>query len=103
MNEKALEDLAHEIKALRLALERQYGIENGVLTRPEAAEYVKLSLRTLDDRVAEGLIAFHRLGGSPKSPIRFRKRDLDSFLDNCRVPAMNEDPANYSTRPTSRR
>ena len=90
MDEKALEDLTREIKALRLALERQYGIENGVLTRPEAAEYVRLSLRAFDDRAAEGSIAFHRLGDGPKAPVRFRKIDLDSFLDRCRVGTVDE-------------
>jgi len=52
-------------------------MENDLLTRQEAAKYLKVSLKTLRRLVREGRLPEVRLG--PRLP-RYRVRDLDVLL-----------------------
>lgn len=53
-----------------------------VLTRSQAADYLKISVRTLDKRICEGKIKSIQYGGRGCS-VRLRRADLDSFLEAC--------------------
>jgi excisionase family DNA binding protein len=52
-------------------------IESPLLTRPQAAEYLNVSQRTLDEQLALGNIPAVRIGRS----VRFRKTSLDYYID----------------------
>ena len=52
------------------------------LTRPEAAEFLRMSLRTFDSLVAEGRIPKYRVS---KQLVRFRCVDLNAYVENNRV------------------
>ena len=58
-------------------------MDKKLLTRDEAAEYLGISLRTLDRLRAEGKTSFVRLGGK----IAYLREDLDAYIDRCRVEA----------------
>ncbi len=53
-------------------------------TKNEAAEYVRMSARTLDAAKAKGDLPFYRIGARK---VLFRKCDLDKWLAPCRVDA----------------
>ena len=53
-----------------------------VFTRAEVARMFKVSLRTVDRWAQDGKVRFVKLGDGPKAPIRFRKRDIEEFLDS---------------------
>ncbi len=63
---------------------------NKVMTEPEAAEYLRLSAKTLQRRRTAGQISFIRDGG-----IRYLLSDLDAYLIARRTAAV--------TPPTSAR
>lgn len=48
-----------------------------LLIRSEAAAYLRVSIRTLDELVRTGKIPFSRVG---KRSVRFQKSDLDGYL-----------------------
>lgn len=60
--------------------QQQSAVHERLLTRREAAAALRLSLRALDYRVAEGHIRYVRLGNGPKAPIRFRPEDLRDYI-----------------------
>lgn len=52
-----------------------------IMTAQEAAAYLRLpSTKALYQRHARGQIKAFRLGPSPSSPLRFRRRDLDAAM-----------------------
>jgi excisionase family DNA binding protein len=53
-------------------------------TREEAAEYSRLSLRTIDDRVAQGLIHCYRVPGGRRCLIDLN--ELDQLIESGQVP-----------------
>lgn len=53
-----------------------------LMTRKEAAEHLRVSLRTFDALVAEGRIPKYRVS---KQLVRFRREDLDSYVEDNRV------------------
>jgi len=53
-----------------------------VLTRPETAKHLRLSLRTLDYLIARGEIGFCKVGVKSL----FRPSDIESFLARHAVP-----------------
>jgi len=57
------------------------------LTRSEAAEYLRISPRTLHRYTKRRLITFTQIGRR----IFYRQRDLDQFLENHTVKAVDLD------------
>lgn len=51
-------------------------------TRPEAAHYLRISLRSLDSFTAAGEIRRAKLGEGQKSAVLYRRRDLDAFIES---------------------
>lgn len=54
--------------------------ERAALTRKDAADYLSLSLRTLDDMLADGTIPSLKIGASR----RILRADLDAYLQQQR-------------------
>ncbi|MBA4107077.1 MAG: DNA-binding protein [Pirellula sp.] len=50
---------------------------SSLLTRPEAAAYLRWSIRQIDAKAAAGEIPKVKLGRS----VRFRKEDLDAYIE----------------------
>ena len=65
-----------------------------IITRPEAAKYLRLSERTIDELRANKSLAYHKVGGK----VRFSKNDLDEFLARSRVAARIENKKELATR-----
>ena len=56
-----------------------------LLTRPEAAKYLRLSLRKLDGLAAAGQVTCSKFGNGKHARVVYRKEDLDRFvLDNAK-------------------
>lgn len=56
---------------------------NNLITREEAAEYLGISVRTLDTLRAQGKIPFKRLpsvGDGGRGPVRFDRKALDETI-----------------------
>jgi predicted site-specific integrase-resolvase len=43
---------------------------------------LKVSLRTLDRWSQAGLLRFSKLGHGPKAPIRYRRGDIEQFMNS---------------------
>ena len=54
-----------------------------LMTRKEAAEKLRIGLRTLDRRLASGEIQCFRLGNGPRAPVRISAAQLDSYLQEA--------------------
>jgi excisionase family DNA binding protein len=52
------------------------------LTRKEAAQRLRIGLRTLDRRLASGEIKCFRLGAGPKAPVRLSEEQLQEYLND---------------------
>jgi excisionase family DNA binding protein len=52
--------------------------ESPLLLKPEAASYLRISVRCLTDQMKKKKIAFHRIGGRA---VRFKREDLDHYLE----------------------
>jgi excisionase family DNA binding protein len=57
---------------------------NALLSKREAAEYIGVTTRTLDNYMAKRLVPFYRIG---EKTIRFRGTDLDAAMEKFRVAA----------------
>jgi len=71
-------------------MEYPRGIMNSIATscgnlrdKKEAAAYLKIGVRTLDDWMAKRLIPYFKIGKS----VRFKTADLDAALEKFRVAA----------------
>jgi len=51
-----------------------------LLTRKEAADYLRLSLRKLDALAASGEIRRAKFGEGQRARVLFRRQDLDDFI-----------------------
>ena len=56
-----------------------------LLTRKEAATRLRIGLRSLDRRLAEGKIECYRLGEGPRAPVRISEEQLAVYLDRDRT------------------
>ena len=75
--ERLAESLTAEISRLvTVSAPQQY------FTRPEAAHYIRVSLRSLDSFTATGEIRRAKLGDGQKSAVLYRRRDLDGFIES---------------------
>lgn len=51
-----------------------------------AAEYMGMTVRQLRHTVASRRIAHYKFGGRT-SPLKFNKKDLDAYMEACRIEA----------------
>jgi excisionase family DNA binding protein len=58
-----------------------------LLDRYQAEDYLNVSGSTLEKWVRAGLLPVIRLGGQPRSRLRFRRADLDAFIQRSTTPA----------------
>ena len=61
-----------------------------LLTRSEAANKLRVGLRTLDRRLATGELKCYRLGDGPKAPVRISEDQLQRFLDRQAPASVQE-------------
>ena len=59
--------------------------DNGILTRKEAAVYLRISVRTLDELAQDGEIPYSKLGKGLRSRVVYQRRDLDAYVERSRV------------------
>lgn len=59
--------------------------DNGILTRKEAAAYLRISVRTLDKLAQDGEIPYSKLGKGLRSRVVYQRRDLDAYVERSRV------------------
>jgi excisionase family DNA binding protein len=59
-----------------------------LLTIPEAAARLRVSVPTLRRYIARRRLVVVRLVDAPRSPIRIRAVDLEAFIADCMVPAI---------------
>jgi excisionase family DNA binding protein len=57
-----------------------------LLDRYQAEDYLNVSGSTLEKWVRAGLLPVIRLGGQPRSRLRFRRSDLDAFIERSTTP-----------------
>lgn len=55
------------------------------LTRQEAAHYLRISVRLLDQKAAQGEIVYYKLGNGPTSRVLYKFEDLKRYIEKCRV------------------
>ena len=52
-----------------------------LLTRKEAANLLRIGVRTLDRRLAMGELKCYRLGDGPRAPVRISDEQLRQYLE----------------------
>jgi hypothetical protein len=62
------------------------------VTRQEAADYLKISLRTLDSWAAAGHVVFFqvKIPGARQHMVRYRIQDLNALLERAEQPAADD-------------
>lgn len=60
-----------------------------LLTKIEAAEFLKIRPRTLDSWLKARRVPFVKLGSARNATVRFKPTDLADFIDACRVETGN--------------
>jgi excisionase family DNA binding protein len=64
--------------------------QNDVMKLEDAAKYLGVHPDTVRRKaIEEGKIAYSKLGEGVRAPVRFLKKDLDKYLQECRVPTVN--------------
>jgi excisionase family DNA binding protein len=63
-------------------------IVDGLLTKSQAAKLIGIHERTLDLWQSQRKIPFIKLGNGRRAIVRFRRADLDAFLQSHRVEAI---------------
>jgi len=58
---------------------------NGNLTRKEAADYLRISVRTLDSLARKGEIPYSKLGNGIRARVVYQRKDLDAYLERVKV------------------
>lgn len=64
---------------------REPGVPDGLMDLHEAAEYLSINPRTLWRRANTGDVPALRLWDGVRSPLRFRRADLEIWLERRRV------------------
>ena len=62
-------------------------VQPNLLDRYQAEDYLNVSGSTFEKWVRAGLLPVIRLGGQPRSRMRFRRADLDAFIERSTTPA----------------
>jgi excisionase family DNA binding protein len=55
------------------------------LTRKEAAEYLRISVRTLDKLAQDGDIPYSKLGNGSRARVVYQRKNLDAYLGRTEV------------------
>jgi len=50
-------------------------------TRAEAARILRIGLRTLDRRIADGELGCHRFGDGPRPQVRISEEQIQAYLE----------------------
>ena len=58
---------------------------NGNLTRKEAAAYLRISVRTLDNLAQDGEIPYSKLGKGARARVIYQRKELDAYLERVKV------------------
>ena len=61
---------------------------SSLLKKPEAAAYLKISQRTLDNWIQLRRVPYYKLGNGKNASVRFKRADLDMMLDQYRVDSV---------------
>jgi excisionase family DNA binding protein len=78
---------ARVIEALRPCLSgKDNGKDDSVLDVPGLCDYLKVTPKWIHERTHLKEIPFYKLSNKQ---LRFRKRDIDKWLDSLRTPAIN--------------
>lgn len=64
-----------------------------LMTRKEAAEKLRIGVRTLDRRLATGELKCYRLGDGPRAPVRISEEQLREYLVNVSSEVTDETQA----------
>jgi excisionase family DNA binding protein len=64
---------------------------DGLLTPRQAADYLSISIRSLQTRTAAGEIPAVRMRrpGTTRGPLRYRRSDLDAYVASCMDQPVN--------------
>jgi len=60
-------------------------VQRDFLTRHEAAEHLRVSVRSIDQKASDGKIPYYKLGNRATSRVVFKLRDLKKYIEKCRV------------------
>jgi len=69
-------------------------INKSFFSKAELSEQLGVSIRTIDNWIASGLISFSKIGRR----IIFSKKDLDEFIERNRRDAINCEDEKITTR-----
>jgi excisionase family DNA binding protein len=58
--------------------------QSKIFTKSEAADFLKVSVMTLDRKRNEGMLPFHKIGDR----VVFTIGDIEVFLKNCEAPRI---------------
>jgi excisionase family DNA binding protein len=58
---------------------------DGLLTKSEAAELLKVSGRTVDNWCYKGLLPYSKIGQSRNAVVRIRRADVETMLSTHRI------------------
>jgi hypothetical protein len=58
---------------------------NKIFTKPEAADFLRVSAVTIDRKRREGILPYHQIGDR----VIFTEKDLEIFLKNCEAPRVS--------------
>jgi excisionase family DNA binding protein len=58
---------------------------DGLLTKSEAAELLKVSGRTVDNWCARNILPYSKIGKSRNAVVRIRRSDLETMLTTHRI------------------
>ena len=56
-----------------------------LLTRKEAAEYLRISVRTLDKLGHDGEIPYSKLGNGSRARVVYQRKNIDAYLHRTEV------------------
>jgi len=56
-----------------------------LMTRKEAAEYLRISVRTLDKLGHDGEIPYSKLGNGSRARVVYQRKNLDAYLERTEV------------------
>ncbi|MDR1319445.1 MAG: helix-turn-helix domain-containing protein [Treponema sp.] len=58
---------------------------NKIFSKPEAADFLKVSAVTVDRQRKKGILPYHQIGDR----VIFTEKDLEIFLKNCEAPRVS--------------
>ena len=66
-------------------VEKGVSSEMKLLTRKEAADFLQISLRKVDDLTSARIIPYSKMGKGIRSRVVFDRRDLEEFVRRQRI------------------